>query len=99
MWLRDVDVCANELALTKAHVRLEAERHAGTGRRVGSGAAAADMSQFDDPLKSVIWDQRNRGIERIVMDEDRERSEGRQAPGDRVRAALIVIISTGWGWT
>jgi hypothetical protein len=56
MWLRDVYVRANELALTKAHVSLEGERHAGTGRRVGSGAAAADMRQSDDPLKSVIRD-------------------------------------------
>jgi hypothetical protein len=37
-------VCTNELALTKAHIRLEGERHTGTGCRVGSCAAAAYAS-------------------------------------------------------
>src|SRR5260370_20414491 len=98
-------VCANELALTKAHVRLEGERHAGARRCVGSCAAAADVRQsresveIRDLRRVVNVGQRKGGIERIVMDEDCERSEGRQAPGNRVRAAFIVIISTVWRWT
>src|SRR5260370_40081742 len=45
-------VCTNELALTKTHIRLEGERHAGTGRRVGYRAAAADVRQSHVSLKN-----------------------------------------------
>jgi len=98
-------VCANELALTKAHIRLEGEWYAGPGCRVGSRAAAADMRQSHEAFK--IRDlrriakvgQRKGGIERIVVDENCERRERRHAPGDRVRLALVVLISTGGRWT
>ena len=98
-------VCTNELALTKAHVRLKGKRHTGAGRRVGSRATAADVRQSHESFK--IRDlrritkigHRNGGIERIVMDEDCERSKGRHAPRNWVRSALVVIIGTGWRWT
>jgi hypothetical protein len=92
---------ADELALAEAHVRLVRHRRGLARDCVYRGPAAADMRhthesvEVRDLRRIADAGQRVGGVQWVVMDEDAERSEWRNATRNRVWAATVVIVGTG----
>lgn len=77
----ETTVNADEVALAKAHIRLVRKWRGDTRGSVGSGPAATDVRQTNQPIevcdlrRIVNVCQRVGGIQRVVMDGDSERIE------------------------
>lgn len=99
-------VRTNKAALAEAHVRLVSQRGGLSGIGVSSGAAATDVRQANKAveiryLRGIVdAGQRQGGIERIVVNKDREGLERRQTSRDGIeqstgRGLRVAIFTTG----
>ena len=88
----------DELALAEAHVRLIRESRHGVRLGVCSSPLPANVRQADEPVeicnlgRVVEHGQRVRGVQRIVVNEDRKGSKWRDAPRDRIGLPVLALL-------
>jgi hypothetical protein len=99
-------VRTDKAALAEAHVRLVRQWRGLAGISVGSGAAAPNVGETNEPIevcylrRIVDAGQRHGGVERIVVNKDREGLERRQTSRDGIeqstgRRLRVAVFTTG----